>query len=243
MKLLVVSPGGCACTAFISFIKQYVNVNNTGDRDFLKHNLPDSDEIKKYKATHIIYIYGDISKAIRSLFRRNYNRQQYNKLRNRRRNKNNVALDKPIEKLTDYVKQVEETNEEPLGIINHYNAWKNEKNVFFIHYESIPISTHIDDFLELPKGTCANFILKERKSLIDNTIETANYLIKMDEFSKYTLLINDSLNNPTPGKCANRECKFLIHTKSDNNNGKYCCLSCKNSNRHGPICERVTYNS
>jgi hypothetical protein len=264
------------------FIKNHLSVNSPIDIDDLKHNLPDSEEVHKYGASHVIYIYGDISKAVRSLFRREYTAYQYIKLRLRQtvpsstnllklakketasykekiKNKTiegisyseyldtalktNVKeyIPSPFITLSDYVKVVEKTNNDPMGIVSHYNAWKAVPNVFFIHYESIPISEKIDEFLDLPKGTCAKFEITERKSTCDNSIESADYLQIMNRFSEYFLQINNILNNPTPGKCADRVCKFMLNSNPKNNNGKYCCSACKNERGHGPKCQRVTY--
>jgi hypothetical protein len=88
-KVLLISPGGCACTAFINFLKDHVKqINCKDDSDRLKHTLPWNPLIQQYNPTHIIYLYGDFDKAIRSLFRRNFQDRQYHKLRNIIDNKN-----------------------------------------------------------------------------------------------------------------------------------------------------------
>lgn len=63
----------------------------------------------------------------------------------------------------------------------------------------------------------------------------------MNKFSEHLLLINDSLNNQTTGKCADRECKFLLHSNPQNNNGLYCCKMCKTSRKHGIHCEKTLF--
>ena len=185
-KVLLISPGGCACTAVINFLKKYVNIiNSEHDRDKLKHTLPWNPLIEKYKPTHIIYVYGDLDKAIRSLFRRNYNTPQYYKLHNIVDNKN---IPVPFNNFRQYIRIVEKSKTEPMGILNHYKAWKEVPNVFFIHYENIPTSLKIDDFLDIPKGTCSKFILKERTTK-KNINESDKYLEIMKE---YTTKLNES---------------------------------------------------
>jgi hypothetical protein len=179
-KVLLVSPGGCACTAVINFLKNHVHkINASNDGDNLKHSLPWKLCVKKYKPTHIIYIYGDLDKAARSLFRRNYNNPQYRKLNNIRYN-NDIKV--PFDNFNQYIKFVEQSRTEPLGMLNHFMAWKNVPNVFFIHYKNIPKSSSIDDFLWLRKGTCSKFILKQRTS--EKSInETTKYLDIMKSFT------------------------------------------------------------
>ena len=184
-KVLLISPGGCACTAVIKFLKNHVKeINASNDIDNLKHTLPWNPLIKEYNPTHIIYIYGDLDKAARSLFRRDYQNKQYRKLHNIYNN-NNIPV--PFNNFNQYTRIVQQSRTEPLGILNHYNAWKEVPNVFFIHYENIPKSLEIDDFLGIPKGTCSNFILKERTSE-KNICETETYLTIMKTFT-------DKLNN------------------------------------------------
>jgi hypothetical protein len=177
-KVLLVSPGGCACTAFIGFLKDYVNINSMNDSDKLKHTLPWNPLIKKYNPTHIIYLYGDFDKAVRSLFRRNFQKPQYRKLRNMWGNINTPI---PFNNFKQYIKLVVNSRSEPLGILDHYKAWKAVPGVFFIHYKDIPTSTEIDNFLGISKGTCSKFIIKERTSQ-KNIHETDEYLKIMNEF-------------------------------------------------------------
>lgn len=179
-KVLLISPGGCACTAVIKFLKNHVKeINAINDSDNLKHTLPCNPLIKKYNPTHIIYIYGDLDKAARSLFRRKYTNAQYHKLNNIRGNSN---IKVPFNNFKQYIRFVQESRTEPLGMLNHFMAWKKVPNVFFIHYENIPKSSKIDDFLGLAKGTCSKFILKERTSE-KNINETIEYLNIMKSFT------------------------------------------------------------
>ena len=178
-KVLLISPGGCACTAFIKFLKQYVNnINCEHDTDKLKHTLPWNPLIKQYNATHIIYLHGDLDKAVRSLFRRKFHIKQYHKLNNLW---NNQSLPTPFKNFAQYIRIVNNSRTEPLGIVNHYNAWKKVPKVFFIHYESIPTSAEIDKFLNIPTGTCSKFGIKERTSK-QNSIETPQYLKIINSF-------------------------------------------------------------
>ena len=172
-KVLLISPGGCACTAFINFLKDHVKqINCKDDSDRLKHTLPWNPLIQQYNPTHIIYLYGDFDKAIRSLFRRNFQDRQYHKLRNIIDNKN---IPTPFKNFKQYVNFVIKSRTEPLGIVDHFNAWKTIPGVFFIHYENIPKSRKLEEFLKLPVGTCNKFIIKERTTE-KNSIETTQYL-------------------------------------------------------------------
>jgi len=177
-KVLLISPGGCACTAFIKFLKEYVEINHEHDTDRLKHTLPWNPLIENYKATHIIYLYGDFDMAARSLFRRNFQNLQYRKLRNIVNSKN---ISPPFNNFKQYIKHVINSRTEPLGILDHFKAWKKVSNVFFIHYKEIPISKTIDDFLGIPSGTCSKFLIKERTSQ-KSIHETPKYLNIMRNF-------------------------------------------------------------
>ena len=180
-KVLLISPGGCACTSVINFLKDNgVSINNNKDIDKLKHTLPWNPLVKKYNPTHILYIYGDLDKAIRSLFRRKFHNPQYYKLHNLI-NSQNIPM--PFNNFKQYIEIVKKSRTEPLGLLNHYNSWKTVPNVFFIHYESIPTSTTIDNFLQVPLGTCSKFILKERTSVL-NQHETPEYLSIINGFTK-----------------------------------------------------------
>jgi len=45
-------------------------------------------------------------------------------------------------------------------------------------------------------------------------------------------------------KCESPSCKFRVHTKETNNDGKHCCRMCKRKDsKHGPRCERVEYTA
>jgi hypothetical protein len=68
--------------------------------------------------------------------------------------------------------------------VDHYKAWKAVPGVFFIHYENIPTSTEIDNFLGIPNGTCSRFIIKERTSEKN-----------INENDEYLKLINDFMSN------------------------------------------------
>jgi len=178
-KVLLISPGGCACTSFINFIKDYVPINSPKDKDNLKHTLPWNPLVQEYSATRIIYVYGDVDKAARSLFRRNYQTAQYCKLRNVRGDPN---IKPPFNNYKQYVNLVLKSKTEPLGILDHFKAWKSVPDVFFIHYENIATSTEIDTFLGVAKGTCSKFLLKERTSE-KRIFETPEYLNIMKGFT------------------------------------------------------------
>jgi hypothetical protein len=174
-KLLVVSHGGCATTAFIKFISEYIPTNCPGDSDGLKHTIP--SKITEYNPTHIIYIYGDMDKSMRSMFRR---RGTGTTIASKREYKlkgvtYSSSLPNNYEDFEKYVKKVVEYNGEPVGCLIHMREWKKVPNVFFIHYEQICKSETIDDYLGIPKGTCSNFKVKPRESQIQQC-ESREYL-------------------------------------------------------------------
>lgn len=179
-KVLLISPGGCACTAFIEFLKDYVKINSSNDTDHLKHSLPWNPMVTTYNPTHIIYLYGDFDKAIRSLFRRGFHKAQYHKLKNIRSSDN---IPTPFNNFKQYIKLVLNSRTEPFGILDHYKAWKTVPGVFFIHYEDIPTSSKLDDFLGIPKGTCSKFLIKKRTSK-RNINEIDEYLNIIIQFMK-----------------------------------------------------------
>jgi len=177
-KLLVVSHGGSATTAFMEFISKYITTNSSNDSDGLKHTLP--SKITEYDPTHIIYIYGDMDKTMRSLFRRQWEfvtlaSQQEYKLRG---NKYFRDLPANFEDFEEYTQIVIKENREPVGCLVHMREWKKVPNVFFIHYEQISTSVTIDKYLRIPKGTCGQFKIKERESQIQS-YETREYLETM----------------------------------------------------------------
>jgi hypothetical protein len=179
-----VSPGGSACTAFLKFLEDTGITINTANSftlggDGLKHCRSESYLVDAYRPTHVLYQYGDLDTTVRSLFRRNlinisyfydFNQKFMNPLM--RKNHNQIKFTS----LDDYVACVLRTSEEPLGILKHWSSWKNSAyNIFFIHYEDIHKSPDIDEFLQLPLGTCSAFTIKERKS-VRSAIESTKYL-------------------------------------------------------------------
>jgi hypothetical protein len=178
--LLVVSHGGSATTAFMHFIKQRVSTNCPGDLDGLKHTLPSNIQVLP---SRIIYIYGDMDKTMRSLFRRTGGNlsfasiQEY-KLKNI---KHSSDLPANFEDFEAYTKLVTLENREPVGCLVHMSEWKKVPNVFFIHYEQICTSDTIDDYIGIPKGTCSQFTVMPRVSKVQ-PYETPEYLETMKGF-------------------------------------------------------------
>jgi hypothetical protein len=159
-RVLVVSPGGCASKSFIEFLKSHVGeINCPNNSDTLKHSLPWSPQVNKYNPTHIIYVYGDLDKAIRSIFRREYAHGLYYKLHGLKVN----SLPIPFYGFDEYISLVLASHTEPLGIINHINFWK-KKNVFFIDYEKICINDSLSKFLNIDYNILNSFELLQRKS-------------------------------------------------------------------------------
>jgi len=176
-NLLVVSHGGSATTSFITFIGKYIPTNCPEDLDGLKHSVPSK---VGYSPSHIIYIYGDMDKTMRSLFRRQRNSvtlasQHEHKLKGTRYSSN---LPANFENFEAYTKVVIAENKEPVGCLIHMRQWKKVPNVFFIHYEQICTSDTIDEYLGIPKGTCSKFKILPRESQIQ-PCETPEYLQAM----------------------------------------------------------------
>ena len=183
-RILLVSAGGSACSNILEYISKTGNtINDIDNNDTLKHSLPCSKIVGLYKPTKIIYIYGDLNKLIRSLFRRKFTCFHYTYFNNRINN--NVLLSEklydedynslPFTSFKEYIDIVIKTKTEPIGIIKQYEAWKKVPGVFFIHYTDFPKSDKVDEFLELPKGTCSQFKLQSRTS-VRQPEETDEYL-------------------------------------------------------------------
>jgi hypothetical protein len=159
-----------------------INLNNPNDTDNLKHTLPEN--ITDYAPTHILYIYGDTAKSVRSLIRREIGSIQSYKLRGLYDECRTLPKIRYLEELHVYVNRVlKNKNREPLGIINHIALWKDVPGVFFVHHEDICKSDKIDDFLGLPVGTCSKFEVVERTTSLKKC-ETPEYLRTMSRFDK-----------------------------------------------------------
>jgi hypothetical protein len=176
-KLLVVSHGGSATTAFIEFIKNYIPTNCSKDLDGLKHTLLSKIE---YVPSRIIYIYGDMDKTMRSLFRRKGGDVTIASIHEHKLKgiKHSIDLPANFEDFDAYTKLVTLENREPVGCLIHMRQWKKVPNVFFIHYEQICTSDTIDEYLDIPKGTCKQFTVMPRESEIQ-PCETPEYLETM----------------------------------------------------------------
>lgn len=172
-KLLVVSHGGSATTSFMKFIKDYIPTNCPKDSDGLKHAVPSKTEL--YNPSHIIYIYGDMDKTIRSLFKRKVVSARAYKLKNIDYSANLPIL---FEDLNNYTTAVVEKNIEPVGCLVHMREWKKVPNVFFIHCDQISTSESIDNYLDIPKGTCSKFRMQQITPQIE-PCETPEYLETM----------------------------------------------------------------
>lgn len=67
---LVISPGGVASTSVMEHIQKFININDAGDRDGLKHRpKPPS---KKSRSIPVLFVSGDTKTIIPSLERRGY---------------------------------------------------------------------------------------------------------------------------------------------------------------------------
>ena len=177
MKLQVVSHGGSATTTFMEFIGKYISTNCSKDLDGLKHTIPSKIEDLP---SRIIYIYGDMDKTMRSLFRRKAGKltiasnHQY-KLKGIKYSKD---LPANFEDFEAYTRLVTLENRDPVGCLVHMREWKKVPNVFFIHYEQICKSDTIDEYLGIPKGTCSQFTVMPRVSELQ-PCETPEYLETM----------------------------------------------------------------
>lgn len=178
MKLLIVSHGGSATTTFMEFINRYIPTNCSRDLDGLKHTIP--SKVEEYKFTHIIYIYGDMDKTMRSLFRRKAGGLTIASIHEHKLKgiKHSKDLSANFEDFEAYTKLVTLENREPVGCLVHMRCWKKVPNVFFIHYEQICKSDTIDEYLGIPKGTCSQFTVMPRVSELQ-PCETPEYLETM----------------------------------------------------------------
>jgi hypothetical protein len=172
-RVLLVSPGGSACTSFLQFLQNKNIIINTPNsyghiNDGLKHCLDNSYLVNAYDPTHVIYQYGDLDATIRSLFRRNlleisYFYDNIQKFMNPLHRKLNKYI--KFNTFEEYIEDVLKTKTENLGIIKHWASWKSSsRNTYFVHYKNIHIDTKLDDFIGVTKGTCSEFTIKERQS-------------------------------------------------------------------------------
>jgi len=175
-KLLVVSHGGSATTTFMNFINKYISTNCSKDLDGLKHTIPSKIEVP----SHIIYIYGDMDKTMRSLFRRKAGEVTFASIHEHKLKglKHSIDLPANFEDFEAYTKLVTLENREPVGCLAHMRDWKKVPNVFFIHYEQICTSDTIDEYLGIPKGICSQFTVMPRVSELQ-PCETSEYLETM----------------------------------------------------------------
>lgn len=44
-------------------------------------------------------------------------------------------------------------------------------------------------------------------------------------------------------KCLTVNCLFKQHSNINHNGGIYCCTGCMNLTNHGPLCEKIIYDS
>jgi hypothetical protein len=195
-RILLVSPGGSACTNFLKFLNKYnININTPNSNilggDGLKHSKPDSNLVLAYNPTHIIYQYGDLDKTIRSLFRRKLIDISFFYDETQKYMNPSMRTNKKIKfnNFEDYINHVLLNKEEPLGIIKHWKSWENHKNVFFLNYIDIPNSPLLDEFLGLPLGTCKEFIITNRISS-RLSIETNKYIQIINDIDSKERQIN-----------------------------------------------------
>jgi len=159
----------------MKFISKYIPTNCSSDLDGLKHTIP--SEVESFNPTHIIYIYGDMAKTMRSLFRRTNHKRTIASVHEYKL-KGIDRYDKlpaNFEDFKAYTKRVIKEEAEPVGCLVHMRRWRTVPNVFFIHYEQICTSDTIDDYLGIPKGTCSKFTIVPRVSQIQ-PFETREYL-------------------------------------------------------------------
>jgi hypothetical protein len=172
-RVLLVSPGGSACTAFLGFLQDKLTINTPNSfidgGDGLKHCLDNSYHVEAYNPTQVIYLYGDLETTVRSLFRRGLNDISYFYDEKQKFMNPLMRLCKRDVKyycIQDYIKDVLKTKEEPMGIIKHWKSWKaSNRNIYFIHYADIYKQPRLDTFLGLSPGTCSKFTVKQRVSV------------------------------------------------------------------------------
>lgn len=64
----------------------------------------------------------------------------------------------------------------------------------------------------------------------------------INELRDFCIKYNYPCEFKEPAKCARDTCNYLIHSNIKNNDGTYCCNSCKTNSKHGPACERKNFN-
>lgn len=171
-RVLVVSAGGAACTNFIKWLNKLgVTTNRAGDDDTMKHGLPDNKVLQTYDPTHIVYLYSNLDKMIRSLHRRGKLVRHFVKYRNAENRLLDIHEMKyadsvvPFKSFQEYVDVVVKDGVEPLGIVDHIKTWSGRSGVFAVHNEQIQTKAGLDEFLGLVAGTCATFPVLERESV------------------------------------------------------------------------------
>jgi hypothetical protein len=162
MKLIVTSFGGVGTTYLMRSLEGCISLNDANDKDGLKHTPIPPIAFHNIK---VIYVFGQPDKAVASLFRRNFQTDQYTKL-------NLLARLKPkpiLSSLEDYaVKGVDSLNLE-----KHYDNWRYRFKfypILFIRYDKIYDEREkILSFLDLPLDLAGEFEkFTERKSSIED---------------------------------------------------------------------------
>lgn len=162
---IVVSPGGCGCTYFLSYIKNHTNLktNDIRNRDRLKHiSAHTINRLKGQKK--ILYIYNDLELAIESLFSRKYAKIQMYLLTGSQH-----YISKP-----NYYRSVIRNKKDIMGIETQFNIFENLPNhlkipTMFINFNSIlDKKGDIASFLGIDVKIFDDFNYRSRNSKTDH---------------------------------------------------------------------------
>lgn len=188
IELLVVGPGGSGQTYFMKYIKRHTFTNHADDFDGLKHNSHPKNIDDTYIIKKCIFLYNDPLKSIHSHYRRKYFWENIKKIGN----PYNLKKEN-INSLDEFMKQVEEKNEDLFGIEKQFLNWINgEKNyeTYFLDFNDIlEKKEELCNFLQVKENTFDTFEIKGRSRMRDLTMYEnclklyKNLYVKMKEIS------------------------------------------------------------
>jgi hypothetical protein len=152
--VLIVSPGGMACTYIHDIIGNRLYKNDTNNNDNLKHLYsPDSPLMSINDINKVLYIYNDPLLAILSHFRRGWACVAHRTI--------NPHADIPEEVFADIETFAEHTiqqGNDVFGIYNHFNEWytKCTHDICFVDFRDTDRDQKLTQFLNIPIHTIYN---------------------------------------------------------------------------------------